>query len=244
MGASRRADGGPEGSIAEVLASRLGISWKQPALPQQALVHASYANEHPEARPSNERLEFLGDALINLVIAEELFRRCPDLSEGDLTGLRAAVVEGRNLAQAARSLGLHRALLLGKGEEAAGGRERTSNLAGALEALAGALLLDQGYAAARLFVLMALGPSLDQAIAQGVPKDPKSLLQEVVQGEGKPLPEYRTREVSGGGQGHLFFAQVLVEGKVVGEGWGPRKSLAEREAARQALAHLYPGKMP
>ncbi|GBD10641.1 Ribonuclease 3 [bacterium HR23] len=224
----------------EAFSQRLGLRWNNRGLLRQALVHSSYANEHPEVRPSNERLEFLGDAFLDFVVAEELFRRCPDLSEGDLTALRSAVVEGKALARIALSLGVHQALLLGKGEEATGGRERSSTLAGAFEALVGAVLLDQGYQQAREFVLRTLGPLLEQVVAQGVPKDPKSLLQERVQGEGKGLPEYRTREVEGEGHGHLFLAEVWVEGKLVGQGWGPRKSLAEREAARQALERLYP----
>lgn len=226
----------------EAFAQRLGLRWNDPALLRQALVHSSYANEHPEARPSNERLEFLGDAFLDFVVADELFRRCPGLSEGDLTALRAAIVEGQSLANMARDIGLHTALLLGKGEEASGGRERPSNLAGAFEALVGAVLLDQGYPRAREFLLHVLGPALERAITQGVPKDPKSLLQELVQGEGKGVPEYRSREVQSSGQGHLFLAEVLVGGQVVGQGWGTRKGLAEREAARQALARLYPDK--
>lgn len=228
----------------EVLLHRLGlgIQWNDPGLARQALVHSSYANEHPEARPSNERLEFLGDAFLDFVVAQELFLRCPNLSEGDLTALRAAVVEGKALARVAYALGLHNALLLGKGEEASGGRERPSNLAGAFEALVGAMLLDKGYQAARDFVLLTLSPLIERVVEQGVPKDPKSLLQERVQKEGKGLPEYRTREVQEGGPGHLFLAEVLVGGEVVGQGWGIRKSQAEQEAARQALARLYPEK--
>ncbi|MFN3974052.1 MAG: ribonuclease III [Dehalococcoidia bacterium] len=224
----------------EAFVRRLGLRWNNSALLRQALVHSSYANEHPEARPSNERLEFLGDAFLDFVVADELFRRCPDLTEGDLTALRAALVDGESLAQAAHTLGVHTALLLGKGEEAGGGRERPSNLAGAFEALVGAVLLDQGYTTAREFVLRVLTPFLERVLTQGVPKDPKSLLQELLQGEGKGIPEYRTREVQVSGQEHLFLAEVLVEGRVAGEGWGARKSLAEREAARQALARLYP----
>ncbi|MCS7207541.1 MAG: ribonuclease III [Dehalococcoidia bacterium] len=228
--------------VEEAFIHRLGVPWNDPALLRQALVHASYANEHPEARPSNERLEFLGDAFLDFVVAEELFRRCPHLPEGDLTALRSAVVEGKALAQVASLLGISEVLLLGKGEEASGGRERPSTLAGAFEALVGAVLLDQGYPRAREFVLRALGPLLERVVAQGAPKDPKSLLQERLQAEGKGLPEYRSGEVHEGGQERLFVAEVLVHGEVVGRGWGTRKSLAEQEAARQALARLYPEK--
>ena len=146
------------------------------------MTHPSYVNEHlEESAGSNQRLEFLGDAVIGLVIARDLYRRLPDLDEGSLTELRSQVVRGQVLARVARRLGLGRYLLLGQGEASAGGSDRDSNLAAALEALVGAVFLDRGYGASQRLVSRILKPELAEVGGRDVSKDPKSELQELTQ---------------------------------------------------------------
>ena len=214
----------------------MGVTFEDARLLRTALVHSSYVNEAPhEGLDSNERLEFLGDAVIGAVIAEELYRERPDLREGSLTQRRAAVVQGSTLAHAARDLSLGDLLRMGRGEEAAGGRERDSNLANAFEAVVGALFLDQGYGAARDWVRSALGTYLS---ASDRKRNPKSALQEALQARGLPLPEYRIVGESGEDHARTFTAEVLIDGNAAGTGNGPRKTLAEREAASAALESL------
>ena len=223
----------------ESLASKLGLSFEDIDLLRLAFVHGSYANENADSVPeSNERLEFLGDALIGLVVAEEMYRLNPTHTEGDLTGLRAALVQGETLARVARSLELGRLLLMGKGEEASGGRERPSNLAAAFEALVGAVFLDQGYRAAREFTLRSLSDELPAAGGRASLKNPKSLVQELVQARGMDVPTYRVVEVTGQDHARVFTVDVVVQGETMGRGKGRRKSIAEREAAQQALSAL------
>ena len=193
-------------------------------------------NENPEAFPeSNERLEFLGDALVGMVVAHELYQRYPDSPEGDLTVLRSALVKGETLAQIADSLQLGQYLLMGKGEEASGGRKRPSNLAATFEALVGAVFLDLGYDKTRDFVLRVLADMLS-SVGKRIPlKNSKSLLQELVQGMGKTIPSYRIVDVTGEDHARTFTVEVVVSGEVMGRGTGSRKSTAEREAASEAL---------
>src|SRR3990170_6110090 len=160
----------------------LGVKFKDPALLDQALVHSSYVNENPNAAPgSNERLEFLGDAVLGLVVADELFTAYPDQDEGQLTELRTLLVRRDTLAKAARRLKLGDDLYLGKGEEAGGGRSRPTNLAHAYEALVGAVFLDRGLTTARKFVRSSLKQEFDSLPVRPFPLDPKSRLQEVSQ---------------------------------------------------------------
>jgi ribonuclease-3 len=226
----------------ESLEQALGLRFGDRSLLRQALVHSSYVNEHPEAAiGSNQRLEFLGDALLDFVVAEEVYRRYAQMSEGELTALRAALVCGDTLARIAISLDLGRYLVLGLGEESSGGRSRPSNLAAAFEALVGAILLDQGYGAARQFVLCTLEREESRLSQVGVPKDPKSQLQELVQGQGRPSPVYRLAGELGPDHAKQFVVDVLVGEETLGTGIGPRKSEAERQAAQQALLRLRTG---
>ncbi len=225
------------------LEDSLGVVFRDKELLRLALIHSSYVNENPEEYPeSNERLEYLGDAHVGLVVAHELFERYPDRPEGELTALRSELVRGETLARIAQSLRLGQYLFMGKGEEANGGRERHSNLAAAFESLVGALLVDQGYGASRDFVLRILSDEIASVTKRsGAPKNPKSTLQEIVQRRGGPSPSYRIIEVSGEDHEREFTAEVVVRGEVVGRGTGRRKSLAERAAAQQALEVLgYP----
>ncbi len=217
----------------------LRVSFRDKSLLLKALVHSSYMNEHPsEFKESNERLEFLGDALVGLVVAHEVYRRYPDLPEGQLTEFRSAVVRGESLAHVGEELNLGQHLLMGKGEEAGGGRQRRSNLAAAFEALVGAVFLDRGYDKARDFILRVLRSRLDALARPSVSKNSKSALQEMAQAKGLSSPVYRVTEVTGEDHTREFEVEVEVDGRVAGRGRGRRKSQAEQEAASQALEAL------
>ena len=234
---SRAASPDRSRSLAD-LQSRIGCTFSDTGLLELALIHPSVVNEEGSARTlSNQRLEFLGDAVVDLAVAEELYRRHPDWSEGRLTSVRSALVSGETLAAAAADIGLGDYLVLGRGEEALGGRERPSNLAAALESVVGARFLDAGYDAALGLALSLLGDRLDEVGEEAV-ANPKSDLQELVQGRGWQPPLYRIVEQSG--EPHLpsFVAEVEVDGRVAGRGSGSRKSSAEQAAARQALIDL------
>ncbi len=221
------------------LEESLDIRFCERKLLEQALVHSSFLNENPEfPLGSNERLEFLGDAVLDLAIGHQLCKLYPDLSEGKLTSLRSALVRGETLARLAGSLHLGDYLLMGQGEESGGGRRRRSNLANVFEALVGALFLDQGYDAAREFILRAMAPEIDRVLARGVPKDPKTQLQEVLQARGLSSPVYRVVDISGPDHSRLFAVEAVMEDQVIGRGTGRRKVEAERKAAQQALETL------
>ena len=214
----------------------LRISFKNRELLRLALTHTSYVNEHPEeAQGSNERLEFLGDALLDLVVAQEFYKRYPDMDEGQLTQLRSAVVRGETLAGVARRLEVGRHLRLGHGEAASGGGDRDSNLAGALEALVGAVFLDRGYRGAASWVRRILRRELRRTTDSGVPQEPKTRLQERAHRQGLQTPEYRLVDMEGPEHQRSFVVEVLVEGNVMGRGAGGRKAEAERRAAEEAL---------
>ena len=225
-------------SLEAEVEARLGVKFRRPALLRQAFVHRSYLNEYPEeGLESNERLEFFGDAVLSYVVAERLFRDCPDCDEGDLTEWRGHLVRRDSLAAFARGLGLGDFFLLGRGEEAAGGRERAANLASLFEAVVGAIAIDRGLVAARRFIFRALGPELDLR-GRPTPVDPKSRLQELVQGQWQRAPVYKTVQEEGPEHKKVFTVEVSIQGRVLGSGIGNSKQEAEREAARHALAGL------
>ena len=217
----------------------LGISFHQESLLEQAFVHLSYLNENPSfARPSNERLEFLGDAILNFIVTEKLYEEFPQLSEGELTEIRAALVCRDTLAELASSLKLGDWLLLGRGEEANGGRAKESTLANAMEALIGALYLDQGIAKTRRFILRQLKPELEKIKAGKITPNYKALVQELIQGQKRPTPVYRLVEATGPDHSKQFTAEILVEGEALGKGVGKSKKVAESQAARAAWEKL------
>ena len=221
------------------LESALGVTFKERALLRQAVVHRSFLNEYPElGLESYERLEYLGDAFLGWIVAQELYRRYPAYTEGALTRARAFLVEGRSLAGIARGIGLGGYLYLGQGEEASGGRNRQPNLAGALEAVLAAVLLDQGARVARALVLRWLDGLMRELAPEGAPLDPKSALQEWAQKGGLALPSYVVKGESGPAHARRFAVQVWLEGELAGEGSGRRKLEAEQAAAAQALADL------
>jgi ribonuclease-3 len=217
----------------------LGVSFHQESLLEQAFVHLSYLNENPGfVRPSNERLEFLGDAILNFIVTEKLYKKFPKLPEGELTEIRASLVCRDTLAELASSLKLGDWLLLGRGEEASGGRAKASNLANAMEALIGALYLDQGLAKARRFILRQLKPELEEIKAGKTTPNYKALVQELIQGQKKPTPVYRLVEATGPDHSKQFTAEILVEGVALGRGTGRSKKTAESQAARAAWEKL------
>jgi len=217
------------------LEEALGLTFRDRSLLFQALVHRSYLNENPDSRLlSNERLEFLGDAVLDALAAEFLFLRYPEKGEGELTLWRSALVRTETLAGFARQLGLGRFLVLGRGVEAEGGRDRPTLLADAFEAVLGAIYLEQGMETARRF----LQPFLERALAEASgrpPLDDKSALQIAVQGRLGLTPEYRTVDAWGPDHARTFRVEVWVGGRLLGVGEGPSKQLAQQEAARLAL---------
>ena len=224
----------------ERLEAALGLKFRDPGLLQQALVHRSFLNEQAGEPPqSYERLEFLGDAVIEITVSAELFRRFPLFTEGELTKQRAELVRTESLAGLARRLGIGEFLALGKGEEATGGRERDSILAASFEAVAAAVYLDLDYDHAKRFVLRLLEPQLDALQAEGPPlENSKSRLQEHVQGMGIPSPRYNLISTEGPDHAPSFTVEVLVDGQAFGVGRGGRRNDAEQNAAADALRRL------
>ena len=218
------------------LTHHLGYAFRDLTLLQRALAHRSWCAEHPGGL-SNERLEFLGDAVLGWVVAETTYHRFGELPEGRLTDLRKAVVNARALAGAARRLGVGDFLLLGRGEDAAGGRDKESILSDALEALIGAVYLDGGAEAARAVVRRLVDDALDEAVSRLDHLDHKSRLQEMLAQQAAPPPHY---DVSSEGPDHdkWFFATVSVGDRALGHGEGPSKKRAEQHAAAQACETL------
>jgi ribonuclease-3 len=217
----------------------LGIRFRGESLLERAFVHTSYCNENPDfAYCSNERLEFLGDAVLNFVVTDKLYKEFPELSEGELTEIRASLVCRDTLAEIASSLELGNLLLLGRGEEVSGGRAKASNLANAMEALIGALYLDQGISKTRRFIFKQLKRDLDDIKSGKIIPNYKALVQESIQGEGKPTPVYRLVAAIGPEHNKQFSAEILVDGEVLGVGMGGSKKVAEGQAAKAAWEKL------
>lgn len=201
-----------------------------------ALTHRSFAYE-AGGLPTNERLEFLGDSVLGLIVTDELYKRFPDLPESRLSPLRSGIVNTKALADVARNLELGKYIRLGKGEEVTAGRDKASILADTLEALIGAVYLSEGFTKAEQIILMLLNPAIDEAINKGAGLDGKTALQELVAAQGKNAPEYSITE-SGPDHDKSFVAQVLISGKVTGEGHGKSKREAEQIAATKAYESL------
>ncbi len=219
-------------------AKRVSLEFKDHLLLRRALTHRSFLNENPEALEDNERLEFLGDAVLDYVVGVWLYNRFPEMAEGDLTRLRAALVRTEQLANFGNQIKIGSALRLGKGEEESGGRERKAILCGAFEALVGALCLDSGIEAVGEFIAIFLEEATKEILLYHRDKDPKSRLQEIIQAEGDPAPFYRVISESGPDHEKIFEVEVLVDGKVLGRGAGPSKQEASVIAARDALETL------
>lgn len=212
------------------------MRFQDPRLLEQALVHRSYLNENPDFHlGSNERLEYLGDAVLGLVISHHLYEKFPDAPEGVLTAMRAAIVKAQTLGRVARAMGLGDLLYLSHGEIEAGARTRRRLLAQALEAVIGALYLDQGFEAARAFVLRALEPEIDHLEREQPPTDAKSYLQQLTQAAFGLRPVYEVVSTTGPGHRPHFVVNVRLGERVLGTGEGDKKQDAEQAAARQAL---------
>lgn len=221
----------------ENLCKRLAVEWRDRSLLLEALTHSSYVYENrgKVSVRSNERLEFLGDAVLELVISEHLFSVCADKPEGELTKMRAKVVCEPSLARASRELGLGQCLFMGKGEEHSGGRDRPSNLADAFEALLGALYLDQGYEVAKNFVLRELSGVISDVLHGKLERDYKTELQEYLQQRYSEAAKYYILSEEGPDHNKTFTVAVSHRGKVLGKGRGHSKKEAEQKAARVAL---------
>lgn len=217
---------------------RVGLNFKNLRLLARALTHRSYLNEHPEAIEDNERLEFLGDAVLDFLVGAWLYHHMPEMAEGRLTSIRAALVRNDQLAIFARNIELGRALLLGKGEAESGGRTRNSVLGSAFEALVGALYIDGGLEKAQKFVEPMIEGAVKNIIRDNKDRDPKSILQEYTQARGLGTPSYRTISTSGPDHLRIYEVEVLVDSDVYGRGKGRSKQLATKEAALDAIQKL------
>jgi len=218
------------------LSRRLGLSFSSLSLLVRALTHRSYVNEYPQAVEDNERLEFLGDAVLDFTVGAWVYNRFPELPEGDLTKMRSALVRNEQLAKFSRKLDLGRALRLGRGEASSGGHNRDNLLGSAFEALIGALYLDSGLSAVDAFVIPILEESRESILNEI--HDPKSQLQEWTQSHKLGAPRYHV--VSSSGPDHAVVFEMIVEvaGVERGRGTGTSKSHAEHAAAQDALNNL------
>ena len=217
----------------------LGLGFEDKALLQRALTHRSYLNENQDyPLADNERLEFLGDAVLDFVIGEYLYHRFPDHDEGTLTSLRAALVCTRALAGFANQVNLGDHVLLGHGEDEGGGRRRPAVLCGAFEALVGALYLDQGLSSVRSFIMPLFEPALEHILRNNLDKDPKSVLQELSQAHLGHTPRYHTVKARGPDHDKIFTIAVTIHGVTYGKGNGRSKQLAAQAAAAAALKRL------
>ena len=218
------------------LEEKLGYTFRDTGLLENALTHSSYANENRgKSQGSNERLEFLGDSILGMVVADYLYRAHPDLPEGDLTRTRAALVCEGSLVEVAHALGLGEYLKLGRGEDAGGGRHRPSIQADAVEALLAAVYLDGGIGSARKIIQHFI---LDREKEKGANRDYKTALQELVQRESGQVLEYRLTGSSGPDHAKIFAVEVDLNGATVGAGQGHSKKEAEQNAAKAAIARL------
>ncbi|MCL6472877.1 MAG: ribonuclease III [Firmicutes bacterium] len=214
---------------------KLGFHFKNKELLFQALTHRSYSFEQGLS-VTNEKLEFLGDSVLNLVVTEYIYHRFPELTEGDLAKLRANIVNANFLAEIAKKLNIGECLLMGKGAEQTGGRTRVSILGDALEAIIGAIYLDQGMEAAKEFILKNFKRLIDERESLGQFGDPKTRLQELVMARYGNIPRYRTVDEFGPVHDRSFVVKVYINDKVWGQGVGKSKKKAEQEAAKEALA--------
>ncbi len=226
------------------LCERLNVQFHDPELPQMALTHRSYTHESRQAVENNERLEFLGDALLSAIVADLLMTEYPHLREGALTRMRAALVRGETLTELARACDLGAHLRIGRGEEANGGRKRESILAGAFEAFIGALYWDQGMDTLRGFLIPLLRPRLPAALREAQAKDARSRLQEWAQAECGITPQYETIAHAGPNHAAEFVVEVRLAESESAQGRGPNKQTAAQRAARSLLVQIAPRLAP
>ncbi len=220
------------------LAERLGLIFENPALLTRALTHRSFLNENSSASEDNERLEFLGDAVLDFVVGAWVYHHCPEMAEGDLTRMRSALVRNEQLAEFARQLDIGRAMRMGRGESASGGRERDGLLGSTFEALVGALYLDGGLAKVDIFMEPLLAGVRERVIMRAEIYDPKSRFQEWAQSAKLGTPKYVTVGSSGPDHAKVFEVEVRIKDQTYGRGNGPSKQIAAQVAAQTALESL------
>ncbi len=227
-----------------VIQERLGVTFDDLSLLQRALTHRSYLNEHPEHRlEDNERLEFLGDAVLDFVSGAWLYNRFPEMNEGQLTRLRAGLIRTETLARFAQDYMIGQVLLLGRGEDESGGRTRARNLCGSFEAVIGAMYLDQGMDAVRQFIEPLFVPALEDILRRSADKDAKSLLQEWSQATVGETPVYQTVASEGPDHAKEFTVAVTIGVTEVARGVGRSKQSAAQEAAQHALDAIESGQV-
>lgn len=218
---------------------KIGITFKDTGLLERVFIHSSYSHENSEyININNERLEFLGDSVLNFVISGKIFQEFPDLPEGKLTEIRVSLIREETLAGIATTLDLGKYLYLGKGEEATGGRKRQTNLADAFEALIGALFLDQGLTRTRNLILKLFNVYLNSIDSNSITVNYKSRLQEYTQSKYSLLPQYILVEEKGPDHDKIFIVQAMMGDRIIGSGAGKSKKAAEMEAARLACNEL------
>ncbi|MHC1740909.1 MAG: ribonuclease III [Anaerolineaceae bacterium] len=227
-----------ENESPEEFNQRLNLQFSDILLLSRALTHRSYLNEHNDALEDNERLEFLGDAVLDFLVGAWLYNRYPDMLEGELTRMRSALVHTEQLAEFAVQIDLGRAMRLGKGESQAGGNERPALLCDTFEAVVGALYLDQEIGGVMKFISPFLNNSAEDILINHKDEDPKSKLQEWAQGKGFATPQYVTCSSSGPDHSKVFEVDVLINGKVLARGSGHSKQAATKSAAAIALRTL------
>jgi ribonuclease III len=224
--------------LPEDLAKRLKLPFKNYWLLSRALTHRSYLNEHSDALEDNERLEFLGDAVMDFIVGAWLYNRYPEMAEGDLTRMRSALVHTERFAEFARELHMGNAMRLGRGESQGGGRDRDALLCDTFEAVIGALYLDCGIDAVKDFSGSLLDVASEDILLHHKNEDPKSLFQEWAQSQGFQAPIYVTRNSSGPDHSKIFEVDVVVNGDIYGSGTGHSKQSAAKSAAAKALKKI------
>lgn len=221
------------------LAKMLGLDFKDSSILEEALTHRSFINENRDTNKShNERLEFLGDAVLELIISEHLFTTYPKHPEGELTSFRAATVKTETLADVSRSIGIGKHLRMSRGEEATGGRDKDYLLANAFEAVLGAVYLDQGYESSKQFIIDHLVPRITHIVDNRLDIDPKTKFQEVAQSLFKQTPTYKLIKEEGPDHEKTFTMAVMIGSKEHGRGDGASKQKAEEQAANMALTKV------
>jgi ribonuclease-3 len=222
----------------EEFARKAGLVFDDPGLLMRALTHRSYVNEHPDALEDNERLEFLGDAVLDFISANWLYNRFPEMDEGQLTRLRSSLVCTEQLGRFASEIGLGEALMLGQGEDASGGRERPALLCDAFEALVGALYLDGGFENVRTYIEPRFEGVVGRTLDDGTLVDARSQLQMWAQAEIGATPEYDTLDTTGPDHAREFLVSVSIQSKEFGRGRGRSKQEAAQNAAADALRRV------
>lgn len=222
----------------EDLAKELGVQFKDISLLKRALTHRSFLNENREVERSNERLEFLGDAVLELIVSTYLYNEYPDRPEGDLTSFRSAIVRTESLAKASRELGYGKYLRMAKGEEESGGRDKDYILANTFEAILGAIYIDQGYEVCKTLVTKTLISKMDHIVEHRLDIDSKTKIQEVAQAKYSLTPTYKVLKEYGPDHDKKFVVAVTLGKKIIGKGEGSSKQRAEEAAAEEGLKNI------